>query len=295
MVYDREYYILKQKTSMDQQTQNQSIEQLSQAEINPDDYLRTVIDLYRQDEADYRGRRNEDQEVIAEIASQEADEHFDAVFLSVFALTKVLRPGVADTFVPPTEDDERDVTLGNLKDGASLKDMRNAWRQLWAGLSILTHRLKRDSQAFEQTGYPELFEMSEENKSRVIGKLFSNFQDLNALRFGVRGSGVRRTHRQHNDDGGIDEYTYDKDLALDRKRKTLDDRKVAENAARRGYTAKRDKSQALGAIHPAGKMYPEEFVGLRKKFAEVDMDDFAQDVAFLKDVAKYYNREDEEA
>jgi hypothetical protein len=172
--------------------------------------------------------------------------------------------------------------------------MRNAWRQLWVGLSILTHRLKRDSEAFGQTGFPELFEMSEVNKSRVIGTLFNNFQELNALRFGVKGSGVRRTHREHNDDGGMDAYTYDKDLALDKKKLIRDDRVVAENAARRGYTAKRDKSQALGAVHPAGKMFPEEFTKLRRRFAEVDMDDFAQDVAFLKNVAEYYQREEVE-
>jgi hypothetical protein len=303
MVYDREHYLLKQKHEMNQ-TQPQedlaALEQHQGQEINPAEYIATVINLYREDEGDYRGRRNEDQEIVAELASEEADEYFDASLQSIWDLAKLGSADMHSTEVKPSEAAEADITLGGIKDGVSLREMRNAWRQLWVGMSILTNRLHRDSEGFRSSGYPELFHMDSSDKSKVLGQLFANFQDLNALRFGAEGSGVKRNRYIPDLDGAEPtKVRVDADKAIrisqdSTHSQQLDYKVVAQNAARRRYTVQRDKDSEAGAVHPAGKMSPEEFTALRRLYPEVDMNQFARDAAFLKDIAKYYQDHDED-
>lgn len=289
MVYDREHYIQKQIFEVMQQQEKQSNPDfLPQEEISPVGYLHTVIDLYRQDEADYRGRRNEDQELIAELAAEEADEYFDKALISVMDFHKLANPGVrSEVVVKPDEATEAEITLGGLKDGVSLRDMRNSWRQLWVGMSVITNRLKRDSSEFQTSGLQELFDMDGKNKGHVMDSLFSNFQDLNALRFGAKGSGVQRTKIIPNMDGGeprrvrVDADKAETDIG------------VANNAARRKYNATREDSRGPGAMHPAGKMFPEEFTQLRKEHPQVDMEHFAHDVAYMKNVGQFYEEHQE--
>lgn len=258
--------------------------ELEQPSINPDEYLRTVFSLYRQDQADYRGRRNEDQQVIAEISAEEADEYFDQALLGLNALASRAKTS-KDVFVlPATSAEEATYTLGNIRDGASLKDMRDAWRQLWVGVNVLTNRLGRDSEEFSRAGLREVVELDPTDQKALKDTLFSNFQDLNALRFGAAGSGIRR-HR----------YVTDPDTMRPKKIQVDGDiapsaAALAENAQNRGYAAKRSADHPTTSLHAAGKMTPEEFVGLRQQYPEVAMDQFAHDASFLKHMAAYYEQ-----
>ena len=260
---------------------SESIPQLEQPAIEPVGYLRTVIDLLRQDEADYRGHRNDDQKAIAELASSEADEYFDKVLITVLDLNRIMDPTARIAIKPNDEVAEAQVVLGGIKDGVTLRDMRNSWRHLWVGINVLTNRLYRDSQNFKDAGLVELFEMDEKNKLKFMDTLFSNFQDLNALRFGAKGSGVKAHKIVYDLDGGEPQR-----IAFDRDKATSD-KDIANNAARRKYNAFRTET-SRPSTHPAGKLFPEEFIELRRQFPEVDMDKFARDVAYSKDVTKFY-------
>lgn len=284
MMYDSNHFQAKEKAMADQNHQQEepiTHPELQGARVNPADYLETVFSLYREDKADYRGRRDEDQQFIAEYAAEEADEFFDQALLGVLALRNTLTPD-KKLFIKPDEQAEREITLGNFEDGASLQDMRSAWRQLWVGFNILTNRLHRDSSEFTSAGNKEVFSMVEADKEAVKQELFGNFQELNALRFGAKGSGVHRNRWDINLDSGEPEKIR---VDADKARYNKD---IANNAARRGYTVKPRKEGHQGAIHPAGKMKPEEFTALRRQYPEVDMDKFARDAAYLKDIAKYY-------
>jgi hypothetical protein len=285
MIYNSEHFRLKAMTQKEQsQIQHDSLQEQA---IAPERYLETVVGLYRESDGDYRGRRNEDQQLIAEYASEEADEYFDGALLGTLSLARIMNLSLIVPTVPE-EDAQRQITLGDLADGESLHEMRSAWRQLWVGMNVITNRLKRDSEIFNAQGYPELFEMSEPNKKAFIDKLFGNFQELNALRFGAKGSGVRRTKLIPDIDGGgePERVKFDPDVA-----KTLGG--IANNAARRKYRVKHNANdeEAGPAIHAAGKLTPEEFIELRKEFPEEDMDRFAFDVAYSKDAALKYRGE----
>lgn len=248
--------------------------------IAPDEYLETVFSLYRQDHADYRGRRNEDQQVIAELASEEADEYFDQNMLAVMALRSLMMPGArVEPFIPPDDAEEAQITVGNLADGASLKDMRNSWRQLWVGMNIMTNRLHRDHAEFGEAGMIEIFDMKAADKQALISHLFGNFQDLNGLSFGAQGSGVRRTVWA-NDPDTMEPVRTKVDADKARTPKTF-----AGNAARRRFGA---RVQDTKQMHAAGKMTPEEFKALRREFPEVDMDNFVRDTSYYKDVRARY-------
>lgn len=287
MVYNIEHYLLKQKYMTEQaQHTDPSTELLHQSTIDPDYYLETVITLYRNRETDYRGNRNPDQRFIAEYAGEEADEYFDATQLAVSGLVKMFG-GKNVRHSVPDEQEQKTITLGNIRDGASLFEMRNAWRQLWVAVNVGTNRLKRDSEEFQSRDLPEIFEMDTESKKALIDTLFANFQDLNALRFGAAGSGVKRQRWVRDPDTGRPGKIFvDPDLATGPKQ-------IAENAANRRYAVKRKKDAEKTAVHPAGKMTPEEFKELRKNNSEIPMDHFAKDAAFLRNMAEYYAEDDE--
>lgn len=290
MVYNNEHFeateALRQKamTKPDQPLQPTTGAEhlLQQPTIDPNEYLSEVFKLYRADEADYRGTRNEEQQFIAEYASEEADEHFDKLVLGIDALRSVVG-GTPKDLAITDQKPEDDVRLGDFDEAVTLREMRDSWRQLWVGMNVLTNRLHRDNAEFKHRRYPEIFEMSADNKDALIDQVFSNFQDLNALRFGAKGSGLMRTKRRFDEDMEPVEERFDKD-------KAQTERQLNENAAKRRYSATSKKSghEVRTAVHPAGKMTPEEFVGLRKQYPEVDMDRFAYDAAFLKDMAAFY-------
>ena len=292
MVYDYEHIELKQRAlenEKNMQEQTQTNDQLFETQvIDPNDYIETVLNLYRQDEGDYRGRRaGGDQELIAELSTEEADEYFDTVIIGLTGISRAVGH-TKNPFVKPSEAGEADVRLGKLDDSVSLKDMRASWRQLWTGFSVLTHRLKRDSTEFQQTGLPELFFMDGDNKALLMSKMFSNFQDLNALRFGVQGSNVMRNRWVADEITGRPvKKRVDADIAPDAAT-------VAQNAATRHYNAITGKGDdAIMAVHAAGKMTPKEFKALRRLYPEVDMDRFAHDAARSKYLAKHYGENEE--
>lgn len=259
---------------------------LRQPTIDPEFYWSTTLRLFHDNEADYRGARSEDQQIIAEYAAEEADEHFDLAMLGIASLSRALNP--AAPVIMPTEKSLKETTLGNLADGVTLNEMRNAWRQLWVGTNILTHRLRRDSEEFQSLDLPEIFDMADTDKKAFKDMLFNNFQDLNALRFGATGSGLRRHRWVPNPDGGrAIQKVMDRD-------KARNDKEIAENAARRRYTAGRIKDgESKQSISAAGKMTPEELRLLRKQHPEVDMDIFAHDAAYMRDMAKNYEENQE--
>jgi hypothetical protein len=289
MIYNKLQYLLIHNTMTEPNGsldgQNEAL--LPQQDIDPDYYLSTVLRLYRDDEADYRGRRNEDQQIIAEYAAEEADEHFDLALLTVMSLSRVLGAEKA-SLILPNEQAQKGISLGNLADGVTLHEMRTAWRQLWVGANILTNRLNRDSHEFQALGLPEIFEMTAKNKGAIMSTLFCNFQELNALRFGAADTGRRRDGWVPNPQGG---------RAIPGKinpDKARNQKEIAENAARRRYVVGgKGRDHERAAVHAAGKMTPNEFRKLRKQYPEVDMDKFAYDAAYLKDMAEYYEQNQE--
>lgn len=289
MEYNTEHFLLKQKAQdiMPDTHPNPSIEahpDLQAPVIPPEEYLGTVLNLYRQDHADYRGRRNEDQQIIAEYASEEADEYFDQMVLATVALRGLFMPvSPSDVFVAPDAAAEADITLGNIADGVSMKDMRSSWRQLWVGMNVMTNRLNRDHPEFKEAHLHEIFEMPAEEKDALKNHLFGNFQDLNALRFGAHGSGVKRHKWKQN----LDSMEFER-IKVDID-KAPSDKALAGNAARRRYSTLASKDGRLN-MHIAGKMTPAEFIALRKEFPEVDMDDFTRDTSAYKDVQARYRR-----
>ncbi len=167
-------------------------------------YIDTVRELYRSEKGQYRGQRTPDQSLIAEWFTSEAPETIRAVAVGAVAVFNL-----AFTGAPDAESIGRayDASLES-GDGMHKKSV-NEFTRLLVGFGVITNRLSRDGHLQE----PQFFDLPDDLRMRVSFKLMNDFIALNALRWGIIGSGVKKAIRRHNDDGGIDVTTIDPDLA----------------------------------------------------------------------------------
>ncbi len=229
-------------------------------------YIETVREHYRNEHGAYSGRRNEEQQLIAEVTADEARTIADGVLLGLYALS-----GNVD--IEMTPELEENVQVGGYK----WKDYRGEFERLLVGFGVITNRLNRDG--FEVPSYADL---RAEDRSKAASVLFSDFMRHNALRFGIETAGLHRSNvkRRHTEDGGIEVVStiYDPD-------KARSDTEIERNVKKRGYTTD-------VAAHPALKISPEEYLRLRKEYPEIDKDDFDRDISFYINTRKEYeNRE----
>lgn len=225
------------------ETQKDAFQEVQQAE----QYIQSVREHYRADHGEYRGRRNPEQQAIAEMTADEARLLFDGAVAGILALTS----GVE--LPPDYEEHERA--------GHTWAQFRGEYERLMAGFGVLTNRLNRD-------GYevPSYIELSDADRIKVASAMFGDFLEHNGLWFGATGSGVKRSSRRHTDDGEVEVVISDKD-------KAKNDREIEKNMRTREYSSG-------VATHVAGKMSPAEYVKLRKAYPEMDKDEFDRAVGF---------------
>jgi hypothetical protein len=247
-----------------------------------DSYLDEVRSLYRDGEADYRGQRSPKQQELAANAAREADSYFDESLLGVLAMGAWDEEQFIE--VIPTGEKGQEITLGDVNNAVTLNEMRTSWRQLWTGMTVMTNRLTRSTH-FVKKGLREVSQLNPAAKRTVMQMLFNQFQDINALRFGVEASGVDWVRRVHDiEQGTIVERRFDPD-------KSLHDREVSKTAARRRYNARRGTRPA---VHAAGKLSPRELRDLRKEFSEIEPDMFFFETGFRKNAIAALRGEDDE-
>ena len=216
-------------------------------------YVEAVREHYRNGDGEYRGRRNQEQQIIAEITSDEAQRIVDGSILGLLSIA-------GNTSLPQ---DYEQTEIGN----HTWNDFRSEFGRLLVGFAVLTNRLERDG--YDVFGYANLHE---QDRMKAASVLLSDYMAHNALRFGVDTSGVMRSKRVPNDDGGMDVVFYDIDKAKHQ-------REIERNLA--------DKSFCSGpATHPAGKLSPSMYKQLRKEFPEVDKDKFDYIIGFYSDAAE---------
>lgn len=226
---------------------------------NPSDvvnYIDSVRYLYRAGHGEYRGQRNEDQKMIAEIYGEEADNFIDTITTNTLELLNPNEPAI----LPET------TKLGKL----TWAEYRASFRQLVVGFGIITNRLVREGKLHE----PELQDLPQEDSTKVISQLFTDFQELNALRFGVSGSNIVRPRWRKNpkNHGKVERMPVDIDLATD-------DTEMTKLASERTYNEE-------SAIHTAGKMSAAEYITLRQFYNEVEKKKFDDIAGFAIDAAE---------
>lgn len=223
-------------------------------------YVGNVREHYRQDHASYAGRRDGDQQAIAELASEEASILVDGVMAGILAVNA---SGVKATELPSKPVNYEDIEVA----GHKWSDFRGEFERLLVGFGVISNRLHRE-------GYdvPDYLELEEADRIKAASVLFGDFLALNGLRFGVDGSGVKSGFTRHTEDGGIERVVRDKD-------KEPSDRMIRQNMAQRGY------SSGI-ATHIAGKMSPDDYKNLRKEFPEIDKDRFDAEAGGLRNAAE---------
>jgi hypothetical protein len=227
--------------------------------------------LYRRDVGYYSGRRNEEQQMIAEFTSEEAHLLIDGVALGVLSLGGIESDG--ETIV------DRDGDLIELDDiekaGHTWKDVRTEFARLLVGVGVMTNRLERDGHLDHSYA-----NMQTSDRIKVASVLLGDFFTHNALRFGVEGSGVRGVQHKkiYTDDGGVTQQVIidpDKDKA-----KT--EAGIDANMQNRGLFSD-------DATHPAGKISPAKYKELRKAHPEIDKDKFDQGASYYTNFEEYLN------
>lgn len=225
-------------------------------------YIEAVRDHYRNEHGAYSGRRNEEQQLIAEVTTDEARTVVDGVLLGLYALS-------GNVNVELTPELEESVEVG----GTTWKNYRGEFERLLVGFGVITNRLHRDG--FEVPSYADL---RAEDRLKAASVLFSDFMRHNSLRFGIETAGLHRSQikRRHTEDGevAVSSVIYDPDRAQN-------DTEIQKNMRKRGYTTD-------VAAHPALKISPEEYLRLRKEYPEIDKDDFDRDISFYINVRQRY-------
>lgn len=227
------------------------------------DYVELVREMYRNEDAAYKGARSDEQKLIAEVTAIEAREIVDGVMLGMLALNVLGQTNPDGPKLPP--DYETKVE----KAGYTWKDYRSEFERLLVGFGVITNRLHRD-----HMDVPSYSDLPTNARMKVASSLFGDFLAHNALRFGVDTAGLKATRNKtaYTEDGGIEiiKTVIDKDEANSEK-------ELNENIKRRGYRS--DASQ-----HPAAKLSPTDYIALRKSYPEIDKDKFDQDVGYYTDV-----------
>ncbi len=236
--------------------------------INPgqaEQYVETVREHYRKENAAFAGRRSEEQQLIAELTADEAREIVDGTMLGLLALGTIAGSSLGAEKLP--EGYETEVKRA----GFDWKDFRGEFERLLVGFGVITNRLNRGG--FDVPGYADL---PTKDRMKAASVLFGDFLAHNALRFGVDGSGVKssRHKTEHTTDGGVIHKT----IIVD-KDKASSERMINENMAIRHYTH-------IKSAHAAGKISPPKYRELRMAYPEVDKDMFDFIVSNYTDAQK---------
>jgi hypothetical protein len=230
--------------------QKQKFENPDQAEL----YINDVRSHYRQEHSSYVGRRNEEQQLIAEVTAEEARQVVDGTVIGAFALTQLALTG---TFSPEANLDEYDdVEVA----GHTWAEYRGEFERVLVGFAVITSRLSRDGYGVES--YADL---RANDRITVATTLFHDFMRHNNLRFGVETSGVpkvstKRVYSPNFESSELERTIVDRDQATH-------DSIILRNMRKRGYTSG-------VAAHPALKLSPREYIALRKTYNEVNKDEF---------------------
>jgi len=204
-------------------------------------YVETVRGLYRDGEASYSGRRNGDQQIIAELAGEEARIIVDGAANLVSILTRTELP-----------ENYQDVNYAGIK----WSEFSGEFERLLVGFGVITNRIHRD-----HPNVADYLELEEPERLKAASVLFGDFLAHNALRFGVDGSGIRQSaFGRSTEDGKVVRVVRDKDVVRS-------ERELRENIVTRKYSSG-------VSTHAAGKMSPADYVRLRREFPEVDKDQF---------------------
>mgnify|MGYP005615927129 CR=1 FL=1 len=221
-------------------------------------YLETIREHYLADHSDYRGTRNEEQSLIAELTSDEAQLLVDGVAAGVLALGGATMPDNYETSVSKAD--------------YKWEDFRREFERVLVGIGVISHRLNRDAY-----GVKSYADMNAHDRMQVASALFSDFLALNALRFGTDTAGLQKKKavRFDTDDGGVETK-----IIVSEKDKAQTEAELVVNMNKRGYTS---TNNGHPTTHTAGKMSPETYTRLRKAYPEMEKDKFDDMVGFVKD------------
>lgn len=241
---------------------NESNKPLFESMTAAERYVEDVRGHYRDGHAEYKGRRNEEQQIIAELTSDESRLIVDGVASSILSL----RWGIQTEATLPANY-ETEVTRA----GFTWEDYRSEFERLMVGFGIITNRLNREE--YDVKSYAD---MSDPDRMKVASVMFADFIKHNALRFGVDTSGILKTNKitKHTDDGEVERITVKIDID-----KATSDKAIGNNMAVR-------KFHSLDAQHPAGKISPKTYKKLRTKYPEMKKDNFDYVVSVYTDVEK---------
>ncbi len=236
--------------------QKAKFENIEQAEH----YVEDVRSHYREEDASYRGRRTPDQELIAEVTSDEARIIADGVLLGMLSIS-----GNGGEL---SEDDTQEFKVG----GHTWEEFRTEYERILVGFGVITNRLERDG--YDVDSYSD---MSLSDRLKVASVLFSSYLGHNALRFGVESAGIKHSigiDVNLRTDGVAKQWVrVDKD-------KARDPRMIKRNMRKRGFTS------GPRNISPAAKMSEADYITLRRAFPDVPKDDFDTIVSFSTDARK---------
>ena len=210
-------------------------------------YVEHVRFHYRQEHAAYKGRRSEEQQLIAEVTSEEARLIVDGVLLGLLALS-------GQNVELTNEDQDLEIA------GLSWKDFRGEYERLLAGFGVITHRLERDGYDVDSFAY-----LDTPDQLRVASVLFSDFLEHNSLRFGVSSAGAVKSHKQDSFTRGGGKHTAW--VRTDRYKATHEN-EILRNMRKRGYVS------GQSSLSAAGKISPREYIALRLAHPEMSKDDF---------------------
>jgi len=226
------------------------------------DYIDSVRDAYRHGNITYVGTRNEDQQLIAGLIADEVNQYLDLQTSAVLSMSGVeIKNPYEGTIV--AED------MLDSEDRKSYSEMRDAFRQLTVAIAIATERAERDGKRDTHGNrITSLLGLSDESRVAFYDALFSDFQELNALRFGAAGSGVKQHRLIGAPDPDTNEY---QTVEVDPDKQDLT--RVVGSRRAKGYRENMMKD-GRWLISAAGKVSPNEYIALRKEFPEVDKSEF---------------------
>ncbi len=229
--------------------------------IDSEGYLNTIRQAYQEEQIHYTGRRSEEQQTVAQLLSEEAEGFIDGgARLMAIGHPIGVEGDVAEYIGTELGEEYREKFL----------DMRGAFSQLYVAMGIASLRMERDD-VHTSTGQTvhSLIELPDEDRKSILEQLFADFQDLNLLRYGAKGSGIPKKIFIEYDEYGAEVYhETDKDLKLNPRRlwQGMLAKKYREEIA--------EDDDSIPAVHVAGKMSPDEYRRLRKSYPDMQKDKF---------------------